>query len=643
LLLALGAAPDALGVGAGGQKASYGSLYPQLSADARFVAFESIASTNLSPDWLGPGLGNPSIAQAYMRDLNSGEVKLVSRGTGAAPAGDRDSYFPQLSADGRYAVFVSYASNLSPDDSDGNEDAYVRDLQTNTTTLVSRASGAGGAKGNANTYEAYISGDGRYVAFWTEANNLSPDDPDGTRDVYVRDLQTDTTTLVSRASGPLGAKGNGISAVNSVADDGDVAFTSYASNLVPDDTDTLGDIYVRDLATSTTTLVSRASGASGVKGNRDSSQGRLSADGRFVAFNSGASNLTPDSASSVGSVFVRDLQTSTTTLASRATGPNGALGTEWAAVSDISADGRYVVFWTASRLDPADTETHFLAYDIYLRDLLTNTTTLVSRASGASGAKGDAPSQYASMTADGGLIAFHSEANNFASDDHDGLDDSYVRDMQTFTTSLEGRATPGYFRYVRPRGATPFRASLVPAFQRCITPNRAHGSPLAFGSCAPPASASPNLTVGVGDGSPALARSVGSLLMKVTASDISLAFNLTNVMRANDLSDYAGELQGRVGIRLTDQRNGSSAIEEGTVQDFDLPFVIPCAATSSTLDGATCSVTTAAGSLVPGLTGSGARAVYGLDQVRVYDGGPDEDAETTAGNSLFAVQGVFVP
>jgi Tol biopolymer transport system component len=608
------------------------------------MAFMSIASTNLTPDWLGAPAGSPSIAQAYVRDLASGQVTLVSRASGAGAAGNADSFFPKLSSDGRYVVFVSYASNLTPDDSQGHDQVYLRDLQTNTTTLVSRATGPAGNPGNGNSYEAFTSPDGRYVGFYGDSTNLDPDDTDVFRDVYVRDTQTDTTLLVSRASGASGPKADwGGSGGGSISGNGRVVFGSAGDNLDPDDTDRLDDVFVRDLATSTTTLVSRATGAAGAKGNANSGISRISADGRTVAFQSNASNLTPEGAGAAGNIFVRDLQTNTTTLASRATGATGAPGTAWAAVTGISGDGRYVVFFTAGSLDPADGETGTLAYDIYLRDLQTNTTTLVSRATGPSGAKGNDESTYPSISGDGGLIAFQSEATNFAADDHDGINDSYVRDMQTFVTSLEGRATPGYFRYVRPKGATPFRASLVPASQPCTAPNRTHGAPLAFGSCAPPVSASPNLTVGVGDGSPALARSVGSLLMKATASDISIVFSLTNVMHGGDLTDYTGELQGRIAVRMTDKRNGPSAAEEGTVQDFDLAFTIPCAATTSTLDGAKCSVSTTAGSVIPGLTTAGARAIYGLDQARVYDGGPDEDAETTADNSLFAVQGIFIP
>ena len=114
-------------------------------------------------------------------------------------------------------------------------------------------------------------------------------------------------------------------------------------------------------------------------------------------------------------------------------------------------------------------------------------------------------------------------------------------------------------------------------------------------------------------------------------------------MRVADLSDYAGELRVSVRARRTDNLTNGPGSAEETVTDFPLAFTVPCAPTSSEIDGATCTVTTTADAAVPGFAPKRARAVYGLDRVEVFDGGPDEDADTTGDNSLFAVQGVFVP
>ena len=248
-------------------------------------------------------------------------------------------------------------------------DVFVRDLQTNTTTLVSRGSGAAGAKGSNSSLVPAISADGRYVAFYSFASNLDPDDTDTSTDVFVRDLQASTTTLVSRASGAAGAKGNGASRVPVISPGGRfVAFDSNASNLHPDDTDATGDAFVRDLQAGTTTLISRASGADGAKGNDDSLRPVISADWRFVAFDSTASNLDPADTDTTADVYMRDVQANTTTLVSRASGPAGAKGNFFSLGPAMSRDGRFVGFVSgASNLDPADTD---FSWDVFVRDVL---------------------------------------------------------------------------------------------------------------------------------------------------------------------------------------------------------------------------------------------------------------------------------
>jgi dipeptidyl aminopeptidase/acylaminoacyl peptidase len=249
----------------------------------------------------------------------------------------------------------------------------------------------------------------------------------------------------------------------------------------------------------------------------------------------------------------------------------------------------------------------------------------------------------------------------------DGARDIYIMDadgsnrtlLDTRFDDLEGRPTRSLWpdwqplpvntpsSYARPKSANRVQFSLVPAYEPCVEPNRAHGPPLAFPSCAPPAPGSSALTVGVGDGHPAAARSIGSVRLKVTpgvpggVDDTTgrVRLNITNVMRASDLSEYSGELRGSVRIRVTDVEGDVSS----TTQDFPLEFTVPCVPTDSTLDGATCTLGTDLDAIVPGATPEGTRAVWQLDQAKVYDGGPDEDADTPADNSLFAVQGVFVP
>ena len=149
------------------------------------------------------------------------DTRIISQPTGVeGVAGNAGSQSPSVSADGRFVAFASWASNLDPVDGDDASDVFVRDVVTGTTTLVSRASGSPGSKGDGDSFHPDISGNGRYVAFTSRATNLDPADDDETADIFVRDLQAGTTRLVSRASGSSGSEGNGASYSPSISDDG---------------------------------------------------------------------------------------------------------------------------------------------------------------------------------------------------------------------------------------------------------------------------------------------------------------------------------------------------------------------------------------------------------------------------------------
>jgi hypothetical protein len=202
--------------------------------------------------------------------------------------------------------------------------------------------------------------------------------------------------------------------------------------------------------------------------------------------------------------------------------------------------------------------------------------------------------------------------------------------------------------YVRPAGATPVRISLVPAHEQCTSPNRAHGTPLAFGSCGPQQT-SDWLTVGseANGNSP---RSSGSLKARAVPgnpatqtdeADVALRLSLTDVRNASDETDYAGELRASLTLRLTDRDNTPFASTPGTMVDHVLTLDAPCTPTGGAA-GSTCSIQTTADSLVPSTVKEGRRMVMELGQAQVFDGGPDGDT-ATAGNTLFAVGGLFVP
>jgi glucose/arabinose dehydrogenase len=212
------------------------------------------------------------------------------------------------------------------------------------------------------------------------------------------------------------------------------------------------------------------------------------------------------------------------------------------------------------------------------------------------------------------------------------------------------KVTPNF---PRPRGATPLRASLVPAYAECRSPNRTHGAPLAFGSCAPPSQQSGFLTVGTGDANGASARSVGFVALKTIAgdlttgvdeADVQLTALITDVRNRTGLTDYAGELQARLPIRITDLDNpppagGSGA---GTAQDGTFAFTVPCSATLTASTGSACSIATTADALVAGVIKEAMGTVWQLGQIEVLDGGLDGLASTND-NTVFLRQGVFAP
>jgi hypothetical protein len=196
--------------------------------------------------------------------------------------------------------------------------------------------------------------------------------------------------------------------------------------------------------------------------------------------------------------------------------------------------------------------------------------------------------------------------------------------------------------YVRPKGATPLRVSLVPAFNACAAPNRTHGAPFSFGSCAPPAQTSSFLTVGTPDANGAAARSIASLQLSAVTGDVKLAASSTDVRLMAGLGDYAGELQANVSLRITDRASGPGGDEPATVQDFNYTFAVPCQTTADTSVGSACSVNTTADALSPGSVTAGVRTIWQLGQVRLFDGGSDGVA-STGPNTVFETQGVFAP
>jgi hypothetical protein len=198
--------------------------------------------------------------------------------------------------------------------------------------------------------------------------------------------------------------------------------------------------------------------------------------------------------------------------------------------------------------------------------------------------------------------------------------------------------------YPRPRGASPTRVSLVPAYRQCSSPNSTHGAPLAFPSCGPPALASDHLTLGTPDANGKRTTMEGYVELKAMTSDVALHARVNNVFNAN-LTDYSGTLLVNFPLRITDRNNTPNPGGPGaaTTQPFPFAFEAACTPTADATIGSDCGVSTTANALMPGAVAANLRAVWQVGQVRIYDGGPDNDGSTEAGNTVFAAQGVFVP
>jgi Tol biopolymer transport system component len=330
---------------------------------------------------------------------------------------------PAVSADGRFAAFYSDASNLVAGDANRARDVFVRDLQTSETSRVSVDSA--GVEANDDSFEPAISADGRFVAFASAATNLVGGDTNDANDVFVRDRQTNTTTRVSVAPG--GANADGGSDAPSISADGRlVAFTSAATNLVDGDTNNQRDAFVFDRQTGITTRASLSS--AGDQPILDSFTPELSADGRFLAFTSFASNLVAVDENEGSDVFVRDLQANTTTRVSEYTG--GFEGDGDSQRPSISADGRYVAFdsdaWNFVWGDTND------AFDVFVHDRQTGVTTRVSVDD--SGLQSDGASFRPSLSGDGRYVAYFSEAANLVAGDTNGAADVILFDRRSGAT-----------------------------------------------------------------------------------------------------------------------------------------------------------------------------------------------------------------
>jgi hypothetical protein len=622
-----------------------------------------------------------------------GSTTLISTG----PAGGNGPFYPlpdntETSADATH-VFFETREQLTTNDSDADGlDIYER--FSGSTTLVS--TGPAGGNGEVDAWLNAVSADGNRVVFSTE-ERLTSDDTDAVTEIYLRE----GGSLERLSLGPEGGNAaNGAATFTAASRSADKVFFYTHEKLTADDNrSTCGfgsywepcpDIYGRTGGTTVNVAGPQVSGGyAGFEGisrdgdrvfyftgdeqlpgsndrcgqdeedpfayrgcadlfeYRDGTRRLLSPGGPTSCWPHNVPDCTPEYAGSSADgsrvYFVTsgawtsgdndpecdpdepepcyDVYESTAAHGVRlvSTGPQ-ATPSAGAVFEGVSDDGERVFFSSAGAFVPQDTDTN---RDVYEWSTGSATTTLVSG--------GAVDAFYKGASADGKRVIYETAGAHRPSDTDAPRVDVY---------KAEVASTVGH---PRPAGATPLRVSLVPAYQPCTAPNREHGPPLAFGSCAPPAPRSTNLAMGVGD----ISRSLGHVRLAVLPgvpggtddTDVRIQFRLSNVMRTSDLSQYTGELRASAEVRLTDREGVGSQ----STHEFPFEFDVPCVITDPANNKSLCELTTTLDAVRPGAAAEGTRAIWALDQMKVHDGGPDEDADTTSDNSLFAVQGIFVP
>jgi Tol biopolymer transport system component len=325
--------------------------FPSLSADGRYVAFTSDATNLVDGD-------TNAKADIFVFDRQTGRTVRVNVKSDGTQANNITMGF-SLSANGRYVVFASAASNLIDGDTNGKADVFIHDCQTGQTTRISLKTD--GTQTNGDSMQPAISADGQYVAFVSNATNLIDGDTNAKTDIFLHNCQTGQTTRISTKSD--GTQANDNSMLPSICAAGRyVAFLSTATNLVDADTNGKQDVFVHDCQSGQTTRVSVKT--DGTQANSDCYFPFISADGNYVTFSSPAATLVDGDTNGVLDIFIHSMITGQTLLVSRKA--DGTQSNGIGNISAVSGDGRYVVFDSeANNLSTGDTNAKS---DVFLRD-----------------------------------------------------------------------------------------------------------------------------------------------------------------------------------------------------------------------------------------------------------------------------------
>ncbi len=425
------------------------TLYPSLSADGRYLVFLSNVTGLVAGD-------TNAISDAFVLDRQTGQIERVSvtsAGAEATLGACCAEYAAVISGDGRFVAFSSFANDLVPNDTNAVQDIFLHDRQTGVTLLVSVDSS--GNQANDNAIYPSISGNGRYIAFQSDATNLVSDDSNGFQDIFVHDSQTGETVRVSVTHDGQQSNHDSFITINrAISEDGRfISFESLADNLVLNDTNSVRDAFVHDRDADNdgifdepgaTTTVRVSVATDGTEGNghlSESYQPALAGNGRYVAFQSFATNLVPNDTNLMLDVFVRDRDTDADGIFDEP----GAVLTERVSVDSsggqsnggsgqagITADGRYITFYsTATNL----TDGAGGPQSIFLHDRTTGETIRLSET--GSGANPDNTSNGAMIAANGPIVAFTSLATNLVDDDTNQTFDVFLYDPAASSAGYE--------------------------------------------------------------------------------------------------------------------------------------------------------------------------------------------------------------
>jgi hypothetical protein len=592
-----------ISTGPNGGNGSFNVVFDRITPDGSKVFFDTLESL-VAGD-------SDSSRDVYQRAGGTTTELSVGSISGIDPL---DAFFDGMSQDGS-AVFFHTDETLVSSDIDTMQDVYKRESGTTTHLSIGPAGGNGNDDFDYDAFFAGASADGGKA--WIKTDEaLTFDDTDTFDDIY----QVSAGGISRISAGPSGGNGDFGAYLDFVSEVGSRVLIDTQESLVPSDTDASYDIY--EVAGGVTTLIS--DGPAGGNGEFFAAFRGATPDASHVFFETLEPLVAGDTDANQD---VYEASGGSTTLIS--SGPAGGNGDVPASFQGSSDDGARVFFGTAEALVAADADGMPDTYERF-----GGSTTLIS--TGPAGVTNEIPAFYAGASADGTRVFFET-AEPLVAGDTDTVQDVYGIGVNS--------------SYPRPKGATPFRVPLVPAYQACTSGNSSHGAPLAFASCKPPIQTSAFLTFGSPDANGRGANSTGSVTFNAVIgnlntpadeADMKVKVSLTDVRRKSDLSDYTGELQLLPTLRITDRLSGAAPVDPATGTDVSYPVTVPCTATAETNIGATCSVSTTADAVTPGLVLENKRTVVDTGQAKVFDGGADGLA-ATPGNTLFAVEGVFVP